>query len=466
MECGDASPLSMVSIFSFDTGIEHMRALFCFFTLCWISAAIAHAQETALTSDAAFNWPHWRGPLATGVAPHADPPTEWSEQKNVRWKKSLPGLGHSTPIVWRDRIFVTMAIPIGEAFDPIYDRAPGSHDNLPVTHLHEFAIIALDRRDGTIVWQRTIQKKLPHEGGHQTGSLASNSPVTDGENLFAHFGSRGLYCLDLNGELKWQVDLGQMQSLHGHGEGSSPVLYGNTLIVNWDHEGQSFVVALDKRTGKQLWKVLRQEVTSWASPIVVEHRGVPQVIVSGTNRVRGYDLATGKVIWECGGLSSNVVASPVSANDMVYVGSSYDKRALLAIRLDGSTGDITETKQIAWNRFRGTPYVPSPLLYGESLYFLTHYQGVLTRLHGPTGEDRPGAFRLPGITDIYASPVGAADRVYVTDRDGTTIVISHGDIPRVLALNRLDDQFSASAAIVGSEIFLRGAKSLYCIAEK
>ena len=443
-----------------------MRYLSWIYAIGWLVASVASAEDGAISSDAEFNWPHWRGPLATGVAPHAEPPLEWSEDKNVRWKKPLPGLGHSTPIVWGDRVFLTTAIPIGEPFDPIYDRAPGSHDNLPVTHLHEFAIIALDRQNGNVVWQRTIQKKLPHEGGHQTGSLASHSPVTDGQHLFAHFGSRGLYCLDFNGEIKWHVDLGQMQSLHGHGEGSSPVLYGTTLIVNWDHEGQSFVVAVDKRDGKQLWKVLREEVTSWASPIVVEHQGMPQVIVSGTNRVRGYELATGRVIWECGGLSANVVASPVAANSMVYVGSSYDKRALLAIRLEGAAGDITDTKQIAWNRFRGTPYVPSPLLYGESLYFLTHYQGVLTRLQAQTGEERPGPFRLPGITDIYASPVGAANRVYVTDRDGTTVVISHSDIPRVLAQNRLDDQFSASAAVAGREIFLRGARSLYCIGEK
>ena len=159
-----------------------------------------------------------------------------------------------------------------------------------------------------------------------------------------------------------------MQTKHGHGEGSSPVIHDETLIINWDHEGQSFVVAFDKYTGKQLWKVKRKEVTSWATPIVVEVKGKPQVIVSGTSRVRGYDLVTGNVIWECGGLSANIVASPVSADGMVYVGSSYDKRALLAIRLDGAQGDITSSSQVVWTRTRGTPYVPSPLLYGCLLY--------------------------------------------------------------------------------------------------
>jgi outer membrane protein assembly factor BamB len=237
------------------------------------------------------------------------------------------------------------------------------------------------------------------------------------------------------------------------------------LVVNWDHEGESFVVAFDKNTGKQRWKVAREEVTSWATPIVVEHAGKPQVVISGTDRVRGYDLASGKVIWECGGLASNIVASPVAGNGMVFVGSSYEKRVLLAIRLDGARGDITGTNRVAWGRTRGTPYVPSPLLYDESLYFLTHYQGILTGVQAKTGEDAPGAFRLAGVRNIYASPVGAADRVYVTDLEGMTVVISHSDTPQLLALNRLNDSFAASAAIVGKELFLRGEKHLYCIAE-
>jgi outer membrane protein assembly factor BamB len=439
------------------------------FGLAWFSWLIVIPAITAddrTSAEADYNWPHWRGPLATGVAPHGDPPREWNENKNVRWKIPLPGRGHSTPIIWRDRLFLTTAIPVGPSVGPIFDRAPGSHDNAPVTHQQEFVVLAVSRADGKILWQKSLDKRLPHEGGHHTGSMASNSPVTDGELLFAHFGSRGLYCLTLDGDVKWKSDFGEMQSLHGHGEGSSPVLYGDTVVVNWDHEGQSFVIALDKRTGRQIWKVLREEITSWASPIVVEHRSTPQIIISGTNRVRGYDLANGKVIWECGGLSANVVASPVSADGIVYVGSSYDKRALMAIRLEGAVGNITDTKQVLWNRYRGTPYVPSPLLYEDSLYFLTHYQGILTRVHGPTGEDRPGAIRLPGITDIYASPVAAANRVYVTDREGATAVIQHGDIPRILAMNQIDDNVSASAALSGNEMFLRGERFLYCIAEK
>ena len=437
------------------------RQLFCLVIVSGLLAPPARA------SDAGDNWPQWRGPLATGVAPNGDPPLLWNEVDgtNIRWKTEIPGRGHSTPIVWGDSVFLTTAIPFGDALPPHPSTAPGNHDNLPVTHRHKFAALAVSRSSGKVLWQQSLRESLPREQGHHTGSLASNSPVTDGEHLFAFFGSFGLYCLDLDGHLVWQADFGPMQSLHGHGEGSSPALYKETLIVNWDHEGKSFVVALDKKTGKERWKRQRNEVTSWATPIVVEHAGKPQVIISGTGRVRGYDLADGEVIWECGGLSSNIVASPVSEEGMVFAGSSYDKRALLAIRLDGAAGEITGTGQIAWSRIRGTPYVPSPLLYGGGLYFLTHYQGVLSRVDARTGEDRPGSFRLEGITNVYSSPVAAAGRIYVTDLDGTTVVVSSGDVLRLVALNHLSEPISASAAIAGRQLFLRGEKNLYCLAE-
>ena len=337
---------------------------------------------------------------------------------------------------------------------------------MPVTQHHEFVVLAVNRRDGTIIWQRSVHRALPHEGGHYTASLASSSPVADGEHLFAFFGSYGLYCLDLDGDVQWKTDLGDMHSKHGHGEGSSPALSGDTLVINWDHEGESFLLALDKTTGKQIWKANRAEVTSWASPIIVEHDGKPQVIVAGTDRVRSYDLMTGAVIWECGGMSANIVATPVAAEGMVYVGSSYEKKALLAIRLEGAKGDITRTDQVVWGRDQRTPYVPSMLLYGDTLYFLTHYQGILSRVTAKTGAEQVGPLRLERFRDIYASPVAAADRVYITDREGKTLVISHDDTPRVLALNQLDDSFSASAVIVDNELFLRGEKYLYCIVEQ
>ncbi|MDA1015819.1 MAG: PQQ-binding-like beta-propeller repeat protein [Planctomycetota bacterium] len=418
-------------------------------------------------AEFAHNWPAWRGPLATGVAPHADPPVEWSETKNVRWKTEIPGVGHSTPIVWGDRIFLTTAVPYGDELEPRFSGAPGAHDNVAVTRRHEFRILAINRANGEIIWSKTLKKELPHEGGHYTASLASNSPVTNGTSVFASFGSRGVFCLDFDGKVRWEKQFGVMNTKHGHGEGSSPVLFGDSLIVNWDHEGESFVVVLDQRTGEQKWKIARNEVTSWATPIVVEHNQQPQVIVCGSDRVRGYDLKNGDVIWECGGLSKNIVASPVAQDGMVFAASSYDTRAMLAIRLDGARGNISDSKNVAWSRATRTPYVPSPLLYGNSVYFLRHYQGILSRVSTESGDDILGSpYRLGSIDNVYASPVAAANRVYVTDLSGTTMIVSHTDeAPKLLGRNRLDENFSASMALVGKDLFLRGKHALYCIAD-
>ena len=416
--------------------------------------------------DAQHQWPQWRGPLGSGVAPHGTPPVTWSEDKNIRWKIAIPGKGHSTPIVWGDRLFITTAIRYGDALVPRHKHAHGAHDNMSGLHRQKFVVLAVNRRDGTILWQRTLRSERPHESTHETGSWASSSAVTDGEHLFASFGSRGLYCLDMNGELVWQTDVGDMQTLHGHGEGSSPALYGNTLIITWDHQGESFVMALDKRTGKQRWKTARDEVTSWATPLVVENDGKPQVIIAATKRVRAYDLANGDVIWECGGLSGNVVASPVAADGFVYVTNSYETRAMLAIRLAAAQGDITGTDAVAWTRDRDTPYVPSPLLYGNMLYYLKHYQGFLTCVNAKTGKRLFGPQRLSGIQNVYASLVGAADRIYVVSRNGATAVIRQSAEFELLALNHLEDSFSASPAIVGNELYLRGERYLYCITEE
>lgn len=409
------------------------------------------------------NWPAWRGPRNTGVAPKADPPLEWSEEKNIAWKVELPGQGHATPVVWDDRIFITTAVPYGQALPPRHSDAPGAHDNAPVTHHHRFIVLAINRADGGILWQKTVHEQLPIDQGHVSASLASGSPVTDGTHIYAFFGSHGLYCLDWSGEIVWDAQLGRMFTKHGHGEGASPALHGDRIFINWDHEAESFVAAFDKRTGEELWRTERAEPTSWATPIVVEFDGNTQLIVPGTNRTRGYDVETGETLWECGGLSDNIVASPVFKDGIVYVGSSYTTRAIMAINIRGAAGDITASEHVLWNRVRGAPYVPSILLYDDMLYFHGHYQNVLWRVHGPSGEDQPGGMRLNGIRNVYASPVAAAGRIYITDLDGTTAVVSHADEPEVLALNHLDEPVSASAALAGREIFLRGERHLYCI---
>ena len=444
------------------TPLRHLLVLGCLLAL----PALAADASGQASNEALRNWPQWRGPLANGVAPFANPPVHWSETNNIRWKNPLPGKAHSSPIVFGDSVFLLAAVPVGEAQKPVYDSAPGVHDSVPVTHRHQFVALAVSRRDGKIRWQKILREEWPHEGGHVTGSLASNSPVTDGERLYAFFGSRGLYCLDLKGELKWSKDLGRMQTLHAHGEGSSPVLHGDTLLVCWDHEGDSSLHALDKRTGKERWNVARDEKTSWSTPLVVEHEGRPQVIVSATKRVRGYDLATGATLWECAGLTDNVVSSPVHGHGLIIAGNSYYQQAMLAIRLAGAKGDLTGTDRVAWRLNRLTPYVSSPLLYDDTLYFLRHNQNILSRLEPATGEPRGEPLRLEGIRDsIFASPVGAAGRIYVTGRDGATVVLRHDRENATLAVNHLDDAFSASPALVDRELYLRGERFLYCIAE-
>jgi outer membrane protein assembly factor BamB len=442
--------------------VRQFVAIVCLLALPALAADTNHSNRT----EYARNWPQWRGPLANGVAPHANPPLRWSETNNVRWKISLPGQGHSSPIVFGDLVFLTAAIPVGEPQKPVHDDAPGVHDSVPVTHRHQFVALAINRRDGKVQWKKVLREEWPHEGGHETGSLASNSPVTDGEHLYVFFGSRGLYCLDMKGELKWSKSLGKMQTLHAHGEGSSPVIHGETLIVCWDHEGDSFLYAFDKRTGEERWKVARDEKTSWSTPLVVEHEGKPQVIVSATKRVRGYDLATGALLWECAGLTDNVVSSPVYGHGVVIAGNSYYQQAMLAIRLAGAKGDLTGTDRVAWKLNRMTPYVSSPLLYNDTLYFLRHNQNILSRLEPATGNPRGEPLRLDGIRDfIFASPVGAAGRIYVTARDGVTVVLRHDRENATLAVNRLNDSFSASPALADRELYLRGERFLYCVVE-
>ncbi|MFQ5640205.1 MAG: PQQ-binding-like beta-propeller repeat protein [bacterium] len=437
-------------------------------------------MSAELPDDFEKNWPQWRGPHANGVAPYGNPPVEWSESQNIKWKIEIPGKGHATPIVWGDLVFVLTAIETDKVVEKPVAQQEQSQQNRPgrrrrrggwmrgiqPKQVLKFTILAINRQDGKIVWQRTSREELPHEGTHNTGSWASNSGLTDGKHAFAFFGSRGLYCYDMQGNLQWQKDLGDMQIKLGFGEGSSPALYGDKIVINWDHENQSFITALDKNTGKEFWKVDRDEGTSWSTPIVVEHDGKQQVIVSATKRIRSYDLATGKVIWECGGMTRNAIPSPVYADGIVYVTSGFRGSSLLAIRLADAKGDITDSNALVWKHDRDTPYTPSPLLYKDSLYFLKVNTQILSCFNAKTGEAYYNKQRLEGIQGVYASPVAAQNRVYFVGRNGTAVVVKHGPEPEVLATNTLEDGFDASPAIVGKEIYLRGNKYLYCIAKR
>ncbi len=412
------------------------------------------------------DWNEWRGATGNGSSLDAKPPTTWSESKNIAWKVALPGKGHATPIISNGRVYISSAIPVGPKKSPIFNPAPGAHDNFPVDQEHRFVVAAIDVASGKTIWETEVARTLPHEGGHYTASLASHSPLTDGTLVFAYFGSRGLHALDLSGNLVWKQEFGHMETRHAHGEGSSPALKEGILVVNWDHEKQSFIAAYDARSGRELWRSNRNEMTSWSTPLIVSHQGSHQVIVSATERVRSYELRTGQLIWECSGLARNVVASPVHHEGVVIVGNSYDKQAMMAIRLEGAKGDISGSANVLWSSTRMTPYVPSPLMYKGVLYFLRHNQAVLSCLNPMTGETLRGPFRLGGLREIFASPVAADDRVYIVGKGGATLVFSHEAEPRVLALNKLEDRFSASPALVGDALFLRGESFLYCIKEE
>lgn len=476
------------------------------------SLAVLGAAWADPPTEREHAWPAWRGPTASGVALHGNPPTEWSETKNVRWKVALPGAGHATPIVWGDRVYVQTAVatdrvasaaapdalataePLAEwgltareyagarfPFDPQQPgqggdaprqerrrpggRAPGGE--APKT-IHEFTVMALDRATGETVWKKIVREQVPLRGVHPTATQASGSPVTDGEHLYAYFGSYGVYCLKLDGTLVWQRDLGVMRPRNDFGEGSSPALFGDTLVINWDHEDEDFLIALDARTGEPKWRTARDEPTSWSTPLVVADAGPPQVIVPATNRIRSYDLATGKELWECGGLTMNVIPSPVYADGLLYVTSGFRGNALLAIRLAKASGNITDNADvIAWTHNQNTPYVPSPLLSpGGGLYFYDNTRAILTRLDAKTGKVDFGPERLEGLRNVYASPVAAGGHVYLASREGATLVIRDAAKFEVVAKNTLDDEFDASPAVAGDELFLRGTKNLYCIAAK
>ena len=474
----------------------------------WMTGSCAALVGLAFLSHlgvaaADANWPQWRGPLQNGVAPSADPATTWSETSNIRWKVKIPGEGSATPLIWDNLVFIQTAIPTGKKADA---NPSGSNDASPAarpesgngpnpgappgpgggpggsggpggrrggfgggpkpTEAYQFVVLCLDRSTGKVLWQQVAREEVPHEGVRQNeGTFASGSGVTDGQHVWAYFGSRGLYCYDSKGKLEWSQDLGKMRIAMGFGEGSSPTLYKDELIVNWDNEDGSFIIALDKNTGKTLWKQSREEHTSWATPLVVEPQGKAQIVVAATGKIRSYDPASGNLNWECGGLTRNVIPSPVADGDMVYCMSGFQGNSLLAIRL-GRNGDLTGTDAIAWNYKKSTPYVPSPLLYNGKLYFFAVNNAVLSCLDARTGKVLMDAERLDGLQGVYASPLGAGGRVYLAGRNGATVVLKESDKIEVLATNKLDDKFDASPAAVGKDLFLRGREYLYCVAEK
>lgn len=432
---------------------------------CLLTTMAAAAEPVLGRLD---NWHHWRGPLANGTGPNADPPTTWDAKTNVKWSADLPGKSSATPIVWGDQVFVVTAVKTDREanpndlpkVDPKFERKTD-----PPREYYQFIVYSFDRATGKQRWKNVAAERVPHEGHHETHSYAAGSPTTDGQRLYVSFGSFGIYCYDLTGKPLWSRDLGRIISRLGWGEAVTPLVYGDSLLLNWDQEADSKLICLDPATGKTRWEAPRDEKTSWNTPLVVEHGGMTQVILNGTTRIRSYDLATGKPLWTCPGMTTNAIPSAVTQDGVVYVMSGYKGAAAVAVSLD-TRGEVGPGNGLLWKYGKGTPYVPSPLLSNGRLYFTQANQNLLTVLDAKTGKPLVEQDRLPNVRSFYSSPVAAAGRIYLTAQDGTTLVFKEGDRPELIASNKLDDPIDASPALVGKQMFLRSHSRVYCIEAK
>ena len=439
-------------------------------TLGFIAAALPLGQARADQFEEAKpnNWHHWRGPDANGVSTTAKPPVQWSPTNNIQWKVPVEGNGSSTPIIWGNKLFILTAINTGEV-DPGLPRPEDQPRRMfGITHpntSYEFIVLCLDRHTGKVLWRQTTTKLIPHEGAHRDNNFASASPTTDGERLYCWFGSAGLFCYDLDGNKLWERNLGKIKMGASLGEGCSPVIHEGKLVIVRDNSRQSSIEVLNAKNGKSLWKVDRHEDNAWATPAIVAHSGKTQIITTASGKVRSYDLNSGKVIWKCAGLTGNAIPCPVIEGDTVYCMTGYKGYSLMAIPLNAK-GDITGSDKILWTKRRGTPYVPSPILYDGLLYFTQSNQALLSCVNAESGKTYIDRTRLKGLTNIYASPVGADGRIYLIDRSGVTLVLKHSRELKVIAKNELGEQIVSSSALAGNQLFIRGRRLLYCISEK
>ena len=431
------------------------------------------AGQTSQSASQVGWWPHWRGVQQTGVAP-GDAPTQWSDTSNVAWRVEIPGRGHSTPVIWGDRIFLTTAVATGrrsESTNAAGGRGGGrggfGSQSAGGNEEQQFDVMAIDRLTGKTIWRQTALTATPHEGYHfQYGSFASNAPTTDGQRVYVSFGSRGLYAYDMTGRLVWQKDFGlKMRMFNGFGEGVGPVLDEGRLIVLADHEDEGFLTMLDAATGKEIWRTPRTDGTNWAAPLVVTHAGRKQVVVNSARKVRAYDYQTGKQIWEVAGLGQNTIPRAVQHQDLVLVMSGFRNPQLMAIRL-GREGDLAGTDAIVWRMDRGLSYTASPVLLDGKLYFITD-TAMVSAVDAMTGQPVYQQVRLPKPYNIKASPVAVAGRLYFPTEEGDVIVAKIGQTFDIIATNTLTDQsFIASPALADGDIFLRSRTHLFRISQK
>jgi outer membrane protein assembly factor BamB len=435
------------------------------FVFALLTFSIVHSSSAKVST----NWPQWRGPDGQGVSAETGLPDEWSNTTNVKWKTPIAGRGHSSPIVWGKKIFLTSALdgePIpGRTAGVTHKMSDGSDfvhpDAVGANLKHTFKVVCLDRDSGKILWERVAYEGPVYDSRHKKASFASSTPATDGKYVFAFFGSEGLYAYDFAGKLLWKQAMPKIGTA-SVGYGVSPILYQNLVIMLCDDSGgNSFIAAYDKKTGKEAWRVARKVDITWSSPVLVHTKSRTEVVTAAAEAIIAYDPATGKELWRHKGLESNAVPSPVVENDLVVLTSGYPKKIALAIRAGGS-GDITGTPQVAWTYNKGTAYVPSPILYGDYIYLMTD-RGLLTCLDVKTGKVEYEGARVPKPQIFMASPVAYEGKILLTSEEGDTYMLKAGPKHEVLRTNSLGENVYASPAIADGKIFIRGEQNLYCI---
>ena len=422
---------------------------------------------SAFSSD---QWPQFRGPQSTGVADEPDVPDTWSTTRNVVWKTEIPGSGWSSPVVWGDRIFLTSVI------STVSPEAPkkglyfgGNRENIP-TDEHRWMVYAVDWKTGKIIWEREVHRGVPASSHHLKNTYASETPVTDGERVYAYFGNLGLFVFDMEGKPVWSQPWGPFRTRYGWGTASSPVLYKDRVYVVNDNDDQSFLAVLDKRTGKQIWRVARDEASNWSTPYIWENDRRTEIITSGTRKVRAYDLDS-KLLWELGGMSSIVIPTPFSQHGLLFLASGYvgdQVRPVYAVKA-GARGDISlkegesSNEFIAWYQRQAGPYNPSPLVYGDYYYTLLD-RGIFTCHDARTGREIYGKQRIdPEASAFTASPWAANGKIFALSEDGDTFVIQAGNEFKVLGKNPLEEMCMATPAIARGSLIIRTATKLYRI---
>jgi len=439
---------------------------------CGTIVASLFASLCALGGNAASDhWPQFRGPDAAGVSANARLPDKWSPTENVAWKRDLPGRSWSSPIVWGGKVFVTAVVNTGESEPPKKGLYFGGNRPEPPKSAHESKVFCLDLATGVVVWEKTVDRSAPRTAIHLKGSYGAETPVTDGERVYAVFGGMGVFALTLDGKEAWSRPMPPRATRYGWGYAASPVLHDGRLFLVNDNDERAELFALDAKTGKELWRVDRDEKSNWSTPFIWKHAQRTELVTTGTRGTRSYDLE-GKPLWSLRGMSSIAIPTPLAGDGLLFVSSGYvgDKlRPLYAIR-PGASGDIslqpgeTSNASIAWSNPVGGPYNPSPLFHDGRLYVL-YDRGLVSCFDAKTGRVLYDRERLPNGFAFTSSPWAAGGKIFCLNEDGVCYVLRAGDRFELLHTNKLaaDDMCMATPALVGDRLLIRTAARMYCL---